>query len=321
MAKQNILLESGTNEVELLEFYLGTQSFGINVLKIKHILRFEENELIVPPVSDKAVLGALDIHNKVVPIVDLKVFYDFESMSRFTKHTHQPEASDIAMPRAAIITEFNNAQHGFVVDGVNRIHRISWNTLQSINESFEMEYIIGEVIINDRVILILDLEKVVATLFGQKKVEDILFETPAVNVVDHRKDMKIVCADDSSIVRNMLRALLDLHNYKNTVIFNNGLDAYEFVMRTNGSTDPATKKVDIVVTDIEMPQMDGLTVCKRLKSQFSDIPVVVLSSLISEQTLRRCESVGADAAISKNEIEKLIPMVDKLIMGAVKNSI
>jgi len=302
----NILLESGTNEVELLEFYLGGESFGVNVLKVKRIINLKAASITKQPCTDPAILGVINLQDTIIPIIDLAQFCIVEG-------DKNEEAKKI------IITEFNRSIQGFIVDGVNKIHRISWNTFQSVSNKFRLDYITGVCIIEKRNVLVLDFEKVIGSLSGTQIFSDITppLPKPTETEADRRGQVKLVCAEDSNMVRELLDEVLKEAGFGQVVIKPNGQELHQliagFEAQCKAEGKPITDFMSAVITDLEMPLLDGFTLCKEVKTRHPEIPVLVLSSLISDEIVQRCKSVQADEAVSKGELEKLIPALDRLL--------
>ena len=304
----NILLESGTNEVELLEFYLGGESFGVNVLKVKRIINLKATAITKQPCTDPAILGVINLQDTIIPIIDLALFCE-------VKGSTDDEAKKI------IITEFNRSIQGFIVDGVNKIHRISWNIFQSVSNKFNLDYITGVCIIEKHNVLVLDFEKVIGVLSGTQMLADITPPPPkpTESEAERRGKVKIVCAEDSNMVRELLEEVLNEAGFGQVIIKPNGeelqkmMAGYEAQSKAEGR--PITDFMNAVITDLEMPLLDGFTLCKGVKTRHPEIPVLVLSSLISDEIVQRCKSVQADETVSKGELEKLIPALDRLLFS------
>lgn len=307
----DILLETGTNEVEFLEFYLRGQSFGVNVAKVKQLIRFDQDKLTRLPEAFPSVVGSLDHLERNIPIVNLG------------KHLKRPmqENND---HRIVIITDFNNAMTGFIVDGVNKIHRITWDKLQPVSSALEHlnPRITGVVLVEKREVLILDFEYILDDIrpdlaLGNK--ENILIEEdeepPHKTVTEKRQSATVYFAEDSSLFRHTLLNSLHKVGYQKVMSFENGKELFKGVKalarETIGDGEKLSDHIDLVLTDIEMPQMDGLTLCKRLKEADKSLPVVVLSSLITDEMAHKCESVGADANISKKNLNLLLQIMDQ----------
>ena len=301
----DILLETGTNEVEFLEFYLGVQSFGINVAKVKQLIRFERDRLTRLPDCHGSVMGTFLHQDQNIPIVDL---------SRHLKR----DASEEHDKQIVIITDFNNAVTGFMVDGVNKIHRITWNHLQPVSSALEMlnPRITGCVIIDENEVMVLDFEYISDDVHPDSELHHM--ETPKeVTTPTSKKvrdEVSVFFADDSKLFRDCMVVNLKAAGFTNLSTFENGQDLYEAVahltnrVKANGGN--IKDHVQLVLTDIEMPRMDGLTLCKKLKESAPNLPVIILSSLITEQMALKCERVGADANLSKKSLDSLLKTMD-----------
>lgn len=331
MVQTNILLESGTNEVEILEFFLREETFGINVLKIRQIIKFEPQNITKQEGdTDPSIIGSLIFQNQVIPILDLAQFFDegMEPTNEFSKfpstiskepNTDFARAMNLAVGdyqrrfRVVIVCEFNKKLSGFVVDGINKIHRITWGDIQSVSETFMMDYITGVAVIDNRQILVPDFEKIISKLLNFNAFD--LGQMPDEKVQDvvqsvGEKNLRIFCVDDSSIVREALRRAFQKFQFTNVVYFKDGQEAQN-ALQIMRDQDVSGKPIDgglcrMLITDIEMPQVDGLTLCKRAKILFPKLPVIVMSTLISDQMIKKCQSVGADAYVSKSELGQLM---------------
>ena len=313
LAKQEILLETGTNEMEIIEFYLGAQSFGINVHKLKEIIPYDEEAVTVIPGSDPGMLGTLLLRGSTIPLIDLKTH-----MAQRAKGPVQ-EAR-----RVVLICEFNDRVNGFKVDGVNMIHRVSWTDVQPM-ASFIDQYhprFTGSINIEGREILIVDLEHIVSE-FDPESALDYNAEIGSgelrEKIPNSRQAMKLMMAEDSSLIRAGIERVLVSANYSNLRAFVDGEDCYREILKLKEAAGANKAKItdylNLLITDIEMPKMDGLTLCKKLKEDpvLKDITVVLFSSLINEQMKHKCDQVGADGYATKPQIPVLVQMVDRLL--------
>ncbi len=310
MAQTNILLEAGTNELEIVEFFLdeknltedGTKTsegyrgyYGVNVAKVLEIIRMPKvTEL--PEVQHPCVLGAFNLRSHIIPLVDLAMWLGKE-------HIAQPEE-----PKT-IVTEFNSVTTAFMVSGVNRIHRISWEEVEAPSpyvSKISNNTVIGVVRLEDRIVFLLDLEKIVANLNPALglHVEELGEEW------DLSRRRRALVADDSALIREMLRDMLEKANFEVTVC-HHGAEAWDRLVQMKKLSieeqRPLTDFVQVVVSDIEMPMMDGHNLCKQIKddSVLTELPVILFSSLITEKLRHKGESVGADDQISKPEANYL----------------
>jgi two-component system chemotaxis response regulator CheV len=307
----NILLESGTNELEIVEFYIKKGSeisrYGVNVTKVLEIIRLPEiSNLPSPP--HPALLGVINLRGKVMPIVDLSVFLN--QISEDQKNTQTK----------VIVTEFNTVHTAFMVSGVNRIHRISWESVEpptGLIADYEKNCVTGIIKLEDRIIYLLDMEKIVSDLnptFETKRAESKMKEA-SVKLEGKRRAL---IADDSLSVRKMLQNQLEKAGFEIQAV-NDGKEAWEILhkLRQESQDDIETirKHFNAIISDIEMPQMDGFSLTKRIKEDpvLKQLPVVLFSSMISEKVRHKGQSVGADAQISKPEIGELAKTVENLI--------
>ncbi len=311
--KQEILLETGTNEMEIIEFYLGTQSFGINVQKLKEIIPFEAGAVTSIPGSDPGMLGTLLIRGATIPLIDLK------------QHIAQKEKSpEGEVRRVVLVCEFNERVNGFKVDGVNQIHRVSWGDVHPM-ASFIDQYrprFTGSINIEGREILIIDLEHIVSEFDPEAALdyEADLHSAEMQEKIPHtRQEMRLMLAEDSALIRDGIEKVLRLSSYSNLKMFINGADCYQGILKIKAQAEaekrPISDFLNLLITDIEMPKMDGLTLCKRLKEDpvLKDVPVVLFSSLINDQMAHKCDSVGADGYATKPQIPRLVQMLDRLL--------
>ena len=312
MSQTNILLEAGTNELEIVEFYLDELEgdgetpykgyYGVNVAKVLEIIRLPKvTEL--PEVGDPSVLGAFNLRSHIIPLVDLSLWLG---------KRRNPEGSEAKV----IVTEFNNVTTAFMVSGVNRIHRISWEEVEPPNayvSSLSSNTITGVVKMEGRIIFLLDLERIVSALnpqLGLRLDEAIDWEAGA--------RYRALVADDSTVIREMLKDLLQRANFEVEAV-TNGREAWERLeevkKRAVAEDKPIENYLQCIVSDIEMPQMDGHNLCKRIKEDdmLKKLPVLLFSSLITDRLRHKGETVGADGQISKPEVTQLAQKALRLI--------
>ena len=299
--QNDILLESGTNELEVVMFQIGLGTFGINVLKVREII----NPLHITdtPNAHKHVEGVIRLREEVIPVVDLAKVLNLPNSA-------EPEKDKL------IIAELNQMKVAFHVHSVSRIHRISWEQIEKPDElsAGQQAYTIGIIKLAEEMSLLLDFEKIVVEISPESGVN---VESLKVLGERERSSKKIVAAEDSAILRHLLKDTLDEAGYENVFFYENGKDAWAYleVLAADESADPK-EEVNLVITDLEMPQMDGHHLTDRIKknSRLKDIPVVIFSSLITEDLQHKGEKVGAVAQVSKPEIVELVKVIDKHIL-------
>jgi len=293
-----ILLENGTNELEVLEFTLNGNSYGINVAKIREIITYQP---VTPvPNSHPSVEGIFMPREKMITAIDLK-----NCLGR-----GQSEPGGLF-----IVTNFNKLDIAFHVDSVVSIHRISWKDIikpDSTVNTADDGVSTGIIKFTDKLIIILDFEKIVSDInpeTGLKVTEiDALGER-------QRSDVPILIAEDSPLLNKLIVDSLKKAGYENLIHTENGQQAWDVIKQCK---DEGTleQHVKCVVTDIEMPIMDGHRLTKLIKEgeDTKDIPVIIFSSLVNEEMRRKGEQLGANAQLSKPEIGNLVKIIDSLVM-------
>ena len=297
---EDILLESGTNELEIVEFSLGEEFYGINVAKVREIIRASVGIVPVPD-AHPSISGVINLRGKIIPVVHLAKHLKIETQ-------YDPKRSRI------IIAEFNQLQAGFWVNHVTRIHRLSWKQVEAPSSLIQSKkgYAVGVVKLTDRVLFLLDFEKISSDInpeTGIRDSRDAHFE--AADVPFDRSQKQILIAEDSAFIRDMLSQYVQEAGYRVTAV-SNGEEAWTCLNESlrRGQT------YHLVITDIEMPQMDGLHLIKRIKddARLANVPCVVFSSMITEDLSVKCRKVGAVAQISKPEIDGLVRLVDQHVL-------
>ncbi|MBT3353628.1 MAG: chemotaxis protein CheV [Candidatus Scalindua sp.] len=314
MASQEILLESGNNELELLTFVLGNQPFGLNVLKIQSIQQYDASTLTKIPRAHHAMLGMILYREKTIPLIDLAAALEMGI-------EHETNENQIV-----IITEFNNVVNGFLVSDVNRIYRQNWENFIPLDRTLGRagKSITGTIRIDDADIMVVDLEYILSVISPNLAIGDINDETANLSSRISREEVNVFFAEDSKTIRSNVIRILDKAGYKNVRSFEDGQQAYDALVAireqidTNGSD--AAQLPHVLISDIEMPQLDGLSLCKKIKTdiQLDKIIVIMFSSLINAQMLFKCKSVGADDSITKPEMNKLVSLLDERCLGNSK---
>ncbi len=293
----NILLENGTNELEILEFMLDDNCYGINVAKISEIIPYQP---VTPvPNAHPSIEGIFMPRDTMITAINLK-----NCLQRGSQ-------DDKGL---FIITNFNKLDIAFHVDSVAGIHRVSWREIIKPNATVnnaDVGVSTGIVKYDDKLVIILDFEKIVSDIAPETglRVEEIkeLGER-------ERSDIPILMAEDSALLNKLISDSLKEAGYVNLIDCVNGQEAWDFIEKAAQEGD-ITDKVRCVITDIEMPIMDGHRLTKLIKSTDATkkLPVVIFSSLVNEEMRRKGEQLGADAQLSKPEIGNLVRVVDDLI--------
>jgi len=317
---RDILLDSGTNEVEIAEFIVGNRSFGTNVAKIREFVPYEKESVTKIPDSPKSVDGVFILRDHTIPVINLKTYLKINA----AKDSGHPGETDRPV---MIVTEFNDLINSFIADSINQIHRLSWDDLDSVDPLI-VKYgsnITGSIHIEDREILILDLENIISTIFPEHMEEMKNYEHDDAHeqekgLLKKRDDAKIIVVDDSSMIRDFIQQALIKAGYNSVSVFTNGKDALDYITNLNNKAKKLGVPIDnfatIVLSDIEMPRMDGLTLCNKIKHELNlaTLPVVMFSSLINEQMAEKCIQVGADNYISKPKMDDVVKWFDNLLL-------
>ena len=294
-----ILLESGTNELELLEFVVGTQHYGINVAKIRELCQYQTPTPV--PNAHPFIEGIFMPRDVMITVINLK-------------HCLGLSDSTVTDEGLLIITNFNKLNIAFHVDAVKGIHRISWEqiikpgaTVSTSEDSIST----GIVKLDNRLVIILDFEKIVSDINPETGLKISEIDDMGVR---QRSNVPILIAEDSVLLNKLIVDSLKKAGYDNLIHTQNGQEAYD-VIQACKADGTLKDHVQCVITDIEMPLMDGHRLTKLIKSddETKDIPVVIFSSLVNDEMKRKGEALGADAQLSKPEIANLVRIIDDLV--------
>ena len=289
MSENRVLTESGTNELEVVEFTLGSNYYGINVAKVSRLLNILDLEVTPFPRAPNSVRGVSNYRGTIIPIIDLFMELGIENKSG---------------NEMLLITEFSNRIVGFIVGDVKSIRRETWADVEPMS-SFLIDtsgpmYVTGVIKGSTGLITMLDFETIISTLLGTGK---FFGGVTTEHSLDTSK--KVIFAEDSTMVSKVLKDNLLQVGFTDILSFTNGLDAWEYIEQL--------EKADIdnilcLISDIEMPKLDGLSLTKRIKDdpELKEIPVVLFSSLITDALRNKGESVGADLQISKPDMQELV---------------
>ena len=295
----NILLESGTNELEILEFTLGDSHYGINVAKIREILTYQE---VTPvPNTHPSVEGIFMPRDTMITVINLKNSLGME----------QSDEKGLF-----IITNFNKLDIAFHVDQVIGIHRVAGDEIikpDSTLNGTDGSVSTGVIKIDNKLVVILDFESIVSSISPETGLR-----TADIDEIGERErsNSTILIAEDSPLLSRLITDCLRKAGYADLIVTNNGQEAWDKLEALKHEGD-VLDKVQCIITDIEMPLMDGHRLTKLVKSDdvLKKIPLIIFSSLVNEEMRRKGERLGADAQLTKPEIGSLVEAIDKLIDG------
>lgn len=296
-----ILLESGTNEFEIMEFTIAGETFGINVAKVLEIMM----ACPIKPMqrAQKDIEGIFKSRDMLITVIDLAGYLGLAP-------SPNPER-DIF-----IVTSFNNTNFAFHVHTVVGIDRISWEQIKKPDKIIyggQEGVATGIADFEGHLITILDFEKIVSEISPELGIQYSDLEKLGPR---DRNEKPLLLAEDSMLLSRMIVESLKRAGYENLIKTDNGREAWDFLQEAKNSGDPLEEHVCCIVTDIEMPQMDGHHLTKLIKEDpvLRKLPVILFSSLINDEMRRKGEMVGADAQISKPEIANLVELIDRLAL-------
>jgi len=297
--KNEILLESGTNEIEIMEFTISDVLYGINVAKVLEIMLCEPVKFM--PHTHPAVEGIFKPREVVITVINLPKYLGIEDC--------QPNPKDIF-----IVTSFNSMNIAFRVHSVLGIRRISWTDIQKPDKTIsggDDSVATGIAQCGSDLVTILDFEKIVAEIAPETSIQMSEIDKLGPRERDTRA---ILIAEDSILLSRMIREALNKAGYTNLTMFGNGRDLWEHLLgiKQRGRID---EEASLIITDIEMPQMDGHRLTKLVKDdpELNRVPLIIFSSLITDEMRLKGKELGANEQMSKPEIGHLVAVMDKLL--------
>ena len=300
---------AGTNKLEILLFSLGVnsktgrrESFGINVFKVREVMR-------TPPITSApempaSVEGMVSLRGILVPVVDLAKYAGVETET----------------PRSImIVTEYAGHTQGFLVEGVDTILRLDWSQMKVPPDMLlaEMGGLVTAVteLPDGRLVMMMDVEKVLSETTNYD--EEIVFRN--IKPLDD-PTLTVYFADDSVVARKQIVRTLEAMNVKYVAAMNgreawNELEKVAVYAQTSGQA--ITDLVSLVLTDVEMPEMDGYILTKKIKTdpRFAGVPVIMHSSLSGMSNQQLGKSVGVDEYVAKFEAQKLSETLTRRLLG------
>lgn len=319
MSQKSILLDANSNELELIEFYIDeVQSdgssyrgyYGMNVAKVIEIIRQPE-VTSMPSQHHPAALGTFNLRGRVLPLVDLAVWLGKEMVRN--------DALKV------IVSEYSGVVTAFLVSGVTRIHRLGWSQVEPPSkhvQSYSGQSVTGVVRIDDRILFILDMEQLIATMNPNLDMNLMVDRMDQDGVrVEDADQFHILVADDSLSIRTIITRTLEHAGYRVTKA-SSGKEAWDILedlrRRSNDTKTPLHNLLDVVISDIEMPEMDGHALTRMIKGDpvLKQLPVVLFSSLITDTMRQRGLQAGADYQISKPDLPNLTKQIRSIITEA-----
>ena len=291
---QGILLDAGTNEVEILVFTVGEQDCGVNVAKVREVHMVEQTTFL-PQYLD-SVEGVIRVRSSVVPAVDLH---------RYLWGSSQ-EGSQA--DQRHLLLEFNGQLIAFRVGAVDQVHRMSWKRVLPVPQGLGTDVpATGIVLLKDKIITLLDFESIGAMLGISGGTQFSRNSTTGKSAVTTQ--CPLVFADDSPMIRRMMKSALGQAGYEDVRIFTDGQEAWDYLQEVarRNTSDSIRQSLSAIITDVEMPRMDGFSLTKHIRQDqvLKDLPVILFSSLVSKDNEKKGRQVGATAQISKPNWDEL----------------
>ncbi len=302
---------AGTNRLEVLLFSLGKDTetgrdevFGINVFKVREVMHVPD--ITHAPNMPDSVEGMVSLRGSMVPVINLQTFCGVKAEEG---------------PKILMVTEYNKNVQGFLVHSVDNIERLDWDNVKAppamlISRLGGLVTAVAE-LDNKKLVMIMDVEKVLADTAILLD-EDTLYD--GITKSDKQDNTTVLYADDSVVARDQIAKTLE-HMGLNSIVTKNGKEAWDRLKQIADKADsegcPITNYLNIILTDVEMPEMDGYVLTRRIKAdqRFNGIPVVMHSSLTAEANQALGKGVGADAYVPKFQPQELSETLVKMING------
>ncbi len=298
---------AGSNKLEMLLFSLGKdqrsgreETFGINVFKVREVMRVPE--ITRAPDMPPAVEGMVSLRGSLVPVIDLIKYVGVQNDNP---------------PQIMIVTEYNGHTQGFLVESVDTILRIDWSSMKVPPEmlTVQMGGLITAVteLKDGRIVMMMDVEKILAETSSYADDASIAALTPL-----NLGDKTVFFADDSVVARKQIQKTLEALGLK-YMFATNGKEALQELQKVAARADvlhqPVKEYLQLILTDVEMPEMDGYVLTRSIKSdaRFAGIPVLMHSSLSSDANQQLGKSVGVDEYVPKFEPIKLAEVLSRLL--------
>jgi len=295
---KEILLESGTNEFEVLVFDVADHTFGINVAKVREVLPTPSITTLAK--AHPSVRGVFRLRDLVIPCVSLLDHLGVEAICDQSENT-------------IILSDFNQQQTAFLVDKVDKIYRISWETVLAVPPLMALAQtpVTSVARLDERLVVMLDFEMIIDQVTDQRLRASAI--SNPLNVPRH--ELRILLADDSPTVRQAVSKTLSDSGYTRLEVFENGQAAWQWITDRFEETGNVAEVADLLISDVEMPLIERLRLTKLVKDhpQLRQIPVLLYSSIVTPDNHKKGAAVGADDQIAKPQLADVVEIADRLV--------
>ncbi len=303
-SKRGTTTAKDSREIRIVEFCLGEKHYGIDVMQVREIIRAVMG---IVPVSGAhpSISGVINLRGKIIPVINLARHFDI--------------CAEYSIKNSRIIvSEFEHQQVGFWVHHVTRIHRIATSHIDPPSNLMQSKgkYIVGVTKIEDKILFLIDFEKIAFDINPGAAAADDSVPIVIPRVDFDRSTKKILIVEDSALVRKLLARYIREAGY-NILSVSNGLEAWKLLEdAVKSPAEPIGQQYHLLVTDIEMPHMDGFQLIKRIREHalLKMLPCIVFSPDMTGELAKRCREVGADGQIAKNEMERLVSLIDAKVL-------
>ncbi len=311
-SQSNILLEVGTNELEIIIFYLDhidsstgqikRNLFGINAAKVRELVALP-SEITHLVNSPPCVKGVFLLRDKTIPLVDVSDYFAYKVETE----------EEVKRKWVVIVAELNGKRFGFITHGVDKVQRVSWTEINPPPEILSKDVAItGICLIDEQTIQMIDFERIAADI-DPSMVMRYSGDVEDSEVLRSKFGNEVVIADDSTVVRSQIKKTLTSAGF-DVIAHTDGQNAWDY-LESRRQEETLDKKILAIISDIEMPRMDGHHFCRKVRAvqAYKDIPVILFSSLINDALRRKGESVGADDQVTKPELDTLVGRIEKCV--------
>ena len=296
----NKQVDSNMSSFKIVEFIISgvkNHYFGINVAKVKEIIKLPK--IIKIPDSHPSISGTANVRGDIITIINLPFYLGYATDTDKTEDNQK-----------VIITLFSSKVYGFIIDDVTRIHSVKWSEMEDyeIASDFNLaETVLGAVKISDRLIQLLDFEKILHEIYPYKKQE---IRTADEDLKSKRQDKKVYVIEDSLVVRKIISETLKKAGYE--------VESFEEVVKALEKINEV--KPEIIITDLEMAGADGIYLTKMIRKNqdYDSIPIIIFTSIENEENRKYLLGLGANAFLGKSDLGLLLNQIDKYLLGEMK---